>query len=114
MGVNVKMVTQDNDSDQYVLKRQIIRRKVDPTRIVPDYYRQVKNDIRRKIDIDAELLIIEIVPKSEITKKWIVETLMYLQREFTSIITVPENTSDIKKEDFEEFERRYDCVISRH
>jgi hypothetical protein len=38
---------------------------------------------------------------------------MYLQREFTSIITIPENSANIPKEELEEFERHYDCTILR-
>lgn len=101
----------NSNCSQFVLKTQIIKRKVDIDRLTGAYYQQVKNDIKRKIRDDTELLIIKITPKNEISEKCIVDCLMYLQREFTSIITIPENKADMKKEDFKEFEIMYNCTI---
>jgi len=94
-----------------VLKKQIIKRKIDPTQSSSVYYSKVRYDIRRRIYPDTELLIIEIVPKSEITKKLLVQTLMYMQREFTSVITVPKNSADLTKEDLQKFESLYECTV---
>ena len=92
-------------------KVQIIKRKVNPKLLSGAYYARVKNSIKRSIRGDTELLIIEIIPKDSISEKWILESFLYLQRELTSIITIPKNTVDMKKEDFEEFERTFDASV---
>lgn len=92
-------------------KIQIIKRKVDPALLSGKYYRQVINDIKRKINDDTELLLIQITTKEPISKQWILESFLHLQRELTSVITVPENTVNMKKEEFEEFERMFNCTI---
>jgi hypothetical protein len=99
------------NNEEGILKVQIIKRKVDPECLTGSYYSQVKNDIKRKIKEDTELLLIKIIPKNPISEKWILETLMYLQRELTSVVTVPKNTVNMKKEDFEEFEKMFNCNI---
>ena len=101
----------DSDYIQLVPKVQIIKRKVDPVRLNGKYYKQVKNSIKRKIEDDTELLLIEIIPSEPITEKWIVESFMYLQRELTSVITIPKNTANMKKENYIEFEKIFDCII---
>jgi hypothetical protein len=111
MGVNMKIMTHGNDTYQYVLKKQIIRRKFNTDRLTGKYYQQVRNDIKRKINSDTELLIIEIIPKNIISEKCILESLMYLQRELTSVVTVPKNTVNMEKKEFEEFERMFNCNI---
>ncbi|WP_292378398.1 hypothetical protein [Methanosarcina sp. UBA289] len=105
------MTEYNNNFNQFALKMQIIKRKVDPECLTGLYYSQVKHDIKRKIKDDTELLLIRIIPKNPISEKWILESLMYLQREFTSIITVPKNNVNMKKEEFEEFEMMFNCNI---
>ncbi|WP_048127348.1 hypothetical protein [Methanosarcina lacustris] len=97
--------------NQYVPKVQIIKRRVDPARLTGAYYAQVKYDIKRKINDDTELLIIKIIPKCQITKKWVLMSFLDLQRELTSIITIPENSANIEKKEFDEFERMFNCTI---
>lgn len=105
----IKMKIKECNKDE--LKVQIIKRKVDPNKLTGKYYQQVRSDIRRKIKADTELLLIEIIPREPISKQWILESFLHLQRELTSVITVPENTVNMKKEEFEEFEKIFDCNI---
>jgi hypothetical protein len=107
------LTTHACNDNRYMPVKQIIKRKVDPERLTCEYYSQVKRSIKKRIKIDTELLIIEIIPKTTITEKWVVDCLLSLQREFTSIIAIPKNTVDMKKEEIEEFETVFNCSILR-
>jgi hypothetical protein len=107
----MEIIARNRNNQNYSLKVQIIKRKVNPELLTGLYYSQVKNSIKRKIKDDTELLLIKIIPKKPISEKWILESFLHLQRELTSVITVPENIVNMKKEEFEEFEQVFDCNI---
>ena len=110
---NMDLIMYKCNNGQFIPKKQIIQRRIDPKLMSGKYYAQVKRSIKKRIKDDTELLIIQIIPKNEISEKCIVHCIMCLQREFTSIITIPMNTVDMKKEEFDEFEIVFDCNILR-
>jgi hypothetical protein len=123
------------------IKQQVIIRKVNVNRfartggyeikngkrVTINYYSEVRRSINRKIKSDTELLTIKIIPvvkdefplneygikDGKLSDKAIVEALMYLQREFTPIITIPENNSNLTEDDYKEFETFFNCTILR-
>jgi hypothetical protein len=80
-------------------------------RVAINSYNETKRRIKTHVYNDAEMLIINIIPDTVITEKWIVESLMYLQREFTPLITIPVNVSNLEVTDIIEFERVHQCTI---
>ena len=125
------------------LKKQTITRKVDINRMARNggyelkngkletinYYSEVKRSLKAKILPDTELLIIKIIPvikdeetlnryavnvkDGKLVSGWLTASLMDLQREFTSVVTLPENSSGMSEADITEFEMMFNCTVLR-
>ncbi len=95
---------ESSSNAQHSPKIQIIRRKIDPKLLTGRYYGRVKNSIRRNIRDDADILMIQLIPKTPISEKWVLESFLALQREFTPILIQPHNTVNMKEEEIKEFE----------
>jgi len=82
-------------------KIQIIKRRVDTRRLNGEYgdegryYQEVKHAIKRDIKHEADLLLIDLVPKEPITNICTLEVLLHLQGEFTNHLIIPKNMADI-------------------
>ena len=87
--------------ENIILKLQIINKKIDTDKLHHNYYSKLRRDIKNQINKDADVLLINLIPKKEINEKYKVESLMYLQREFTDIIIKP--TSTVKNEELKEW-----------
>lgn len=70
---------------------QIINKKIDVEKLNTAYYNRKRREIRREIDKNSEIIILNLIPNKEIQKKWMVESLLHLQKEFTDILIVPNN-----------------------
>ncbi|MHA2135801.1 MAG: hypothetical protein ACXAEN_18740 [Candidatus Thorarchaeota archaeon] len=106
---------QDKENEPLILKTaqedlskvpdaQIITRRVSVEKLTTNgagrYYNRVKSDLRSKIDSKKETYIL-FIPDVEIEERWIVRTLLTLQRELTHNIVIPPTTVGL--DDFEEW-----------
>jgi len=90
-----------------VQKVQIIKRKIDADRLNSNYYNQIKSSIKRNVNDNAEILMIEFIPKKPIENKAVVKTLLHLQREFTDILITPKNTISFEEGEIEKLADRF-------
>ena len=90
-----------------VQKVQIIKRKIDDDRLNSNYYNQIKSSIKRNVNDNAEILMIEFIPKKPIENKAVVKTLLHLQREFTDILITPKNTISFEEGEIEKLTDRF-------
>ncbi len=68
----------------------IINLKVEVGKFSHCYYDKLRNKIQKKIK-KSDITIINFIPNKPISDKWIFYCLLDLQRDFTEIITIPEN-----------------------
>jgi hypothetical protein len=77
---------------------QVIRRRVSLEKLVSNggsrYYGRVKHSLKKKIDGEKEVLI-DFVPDEEIKEKWVLRTILTLQRELTENVVIPTSSVDI-------------------
>ena len=69
---------------------QIINVEVNVEKFSHDYYNKLRNIIKKKIQ-KSDMIIINFIPNKLINDKWIFYCLLDLQRDFTDIITIPNN-----------------------
>jgi len=94
-----------------VQKVQIIKRKIDADRLNSSYYNQIKSSIKRNVNDNAEILMIEFIPKKPIENKAVVKTLLHLQREFTDILITPKNTISFEEGEIETLTDRFNASM---
>lgn len=75
--------------ETYLPSIQIINKKIDVERLNTEYYNRKRFEIRREINEDTDIVLLNLIPSQEIEKRWIVELLLHLQKEFTDILIVP-------------------------
>lgn len=92
-------------------KIQIIKRKVDPTRLDGNYFRQIRNDIQKNLNNNAELLIIEFVPNTPIFERSVLKSLLHLQREFTDILIAPKTSFLLDEMEIQKLKERFDATM---
>jgi hypothetical protein len=85
---------------------QVITRKIDPTKIDHLYINKLRREIKTKIESGKDLTIIYFIPTAPIEKRWVVWSLLDLQKEFTEILVMPKNifTEDELKDYFFHFD----------
>lgn len=90
---------------------QIIKKKVDINKLDGKYYQQIKSSIKCQINKDVDILMVEIIPKNEVEKMWILKSLLHLQREFTDILITPKNNLDINEVEMESLKERFGATM---
>lgn len=85
-------------------KLRIINVRINIDKLNGKYYKMKRREIRKKLgklgDNGHKILINPIINK-KIEEKWAVETLMFLQQEFTNLVIVPDTT--VPDKELEEF-----------
>jgi len=85
-------------------KLRIVNITIDIDKLNGKYYKGKRREIRRKLKDDGYKILINPITNKKIEEKWVVETLMFLQREFTDLIIIPDTTvPDTELEEFIEF-----------
>ena len=82
-------------------KAQIIVKKIDPDKFDDEIYVKLEKNLKREIKEGLSQVIIYFIPTKPITEKWIVWSLLDLQRKFTEVLFMPSNIfSDAELEDW--------------
>lgn len=93
-------------------KVQIIKRKIDANRMDDGaYFRRVKRSIRKELNKDANIVMIEFVPKNPIKEKWALDTWLHFQREFTDILIAPRSEFEIDKNEIENLTNNFNATL---
>lgn len=92
-------------------KIQIIKRKVDPTRLDGTYFKQIRSGIQKSLNNNAELLIIEFVPNTPIIERSVLKSLLHIQREFTDILIAPKTTFLLDENEIQKLKERFDATM---
>ena len=80
---------------------QIIKKRVDIRRLIGEYgdegkyYQKIKYSIKHDINEEADLLLIDLIPREPVTNICMLEVLLHLQGEFTNQLIIPKHKSDI-------------------
>lgn len=89
-------------------KVQIIKKRIDEDRLSgkygdeEKYYRILRHSIKRNLKNDADLLLIDLIPKRPIQEKWVVELLLDLQGEFTDKVILPISNVKFEEQELDE------------
>lgn len=89
-------------------KIQIIKRKIDAEKLSGKtgdegkYYQNLRSSIKKSLNRDADLVMIDLIPPKPIQEIWMVECLLDLQSEFTKILLIPNNSVNLDVQRIEE------------
>lgn len=79
---------------------QVITRRISLAKLTSNggsrYYGRIKSGLRNKMDQGMEVFI-NLIPDSEINERWILRTILTLQRELTPNIIVPSTSIEPKE-----------------
>jgi hypothetical protein len=86
---------------------QIIHKKIDADRLDDiDYIRNIRRSIKRSHNKNADIVVIELIPKSPIKEKWILKSWLHFQREFTDLLMEPKNNIGLEDDEIMDMKRR--------
>jgi hypothetical protein len=86
---------------------QIIQKKIDAEKLDDlDYIRKTRRSIKRMQHKNADIVMIELIPRSPIKEKWILKSWIHFQREFTDLLIAPKNNVNMGNEEIEEMKIR--------
>ena len=78
---------------------QIINKRVNVDKLDGRYYSKLKNEIRKQVRENPEILLINFLPNRPVTELWALMTLLDLQLEFTDTVIIPRTTIDAEQLD---------------
>jgi hypothetical protein len=91
---------------------QIISKKIDAEKLDDiDYIRKVRRSIKRGLHENADIIMIELVPKTPIKEKWILKSWLHFQREFTDLLIAPKNTVQMGEAEIKEMTNRLKATM---
>jgi len=90
-GMHGMTYEENNPLKQMMPNFQLINKRIDTDKLNRTNYNRIRREIKKKINNDADVLLINFIPKEPIKEKYKVETLLHLQREFTDIVIKPES-----------------------
>ncbi|KQC14072.1 MAG: hypothetical protein APR63_06210 [Desulfuromonas sp. SDB] len=89
-----------------VEKIQIIKTNIDENRFYChdscNYYNKLRNKIKNSLNHDADIVLINLIPRKPLKEKWVVELLLDLQGEFTQTVILPRAEINMSTKELED------------